>query len=346
MRWIAVVLLAVAAALDAAAQASLSSLPKSSMYGHTYVRLDDWARANKLQVRYLAGSSAVLVTNRSIRLRFETDSRRAEIDGVDLYLSVPVAKKSGAAYIGQLDVETALHPILFPPKDLAGKRIKTVCLDAGHGGRDTGKINGKFLEKNYTLRLAEEVGRRLRSAGINVVMTRTADSSLELEDRPALARRKGADLFVSLHFNSFPSREVKGSEVYCMTPAKTSSTNSRGEGADSGAYAGNKSDERNALLAYQIQKRLINDLGTEDRGVRRARFAVLREATMPAVLVEGGFMSHPVEGRRITELSYLREMAGAITDGILAYKRLVERSSPTGPGLTGEPPAKKAATRN
>jgi N-acetylmuramoyl-L-alanine amidase len=346
MRWIAVALLAVAAALDASAQASLGSLSRASMYGYTYVRLDDWARANKFQVRYLPGSSAVLVTNRSVRLRFETDSRRAEVNGVSVYLSVPVAKKSGSAWLGQLDVETAIHPILFPPKDPVGQRIKTVCLDAGHGGRDTGKINGKYLEKNYTLKLAEEVSFRLRQAGVNVVQTRTSDSTLDLDDRPAIAKRKGADLFVSLHFNSFPSREVKGSEVYCMTPAKTSSTNSRGEGAETGSYPGNTHDERNALLAYQIQKRLISDLGSEDRGVRRARFAVLRGATMPAVLIEGGFMSHPVEGRRITELSYLRQMAGAIVDGILAYKRLVERSSPTGPGLTGEGATKKSGPRN
>lgn len=346
MRWILVVLLAVAAAPDVFAQASLGSLPRASMYGHTYVRLDDWARANKFQVRYLPGSSAVLITNRATRLRFETDSRRAEIDGVSVYLSVPVAKKGGAAYLGQLDLETAIHPILFPPKDPAGKRIKTVCLDAGHGGRDTGKINGKYLEKNYTLRLAEEVAARLRQAGMSVVFTRSGDSTLDLDDRPAIAKRKGADLFVSLHFNSFPSREVKGSEVYCMTPAKASSTNARGEGADSDSYPGNISDERNALLAYHVQKRLISDLGTEDRGVRRARFAVLRGATMPAVLIEGGFMSHPVEGRRITELSYLREMSRAIVDGILAYKRLVERSSPPGPGLTGEGATKKSGVRN
>jgi N-acetylmuramoyl-L-alanine amidase len=281
-----------------------------------------------------------------MRLRFETDSRRAEINGVTTYLSVPVARKNGIAHLGLLDIETALYPVLFPVKEPAGRKIKTVCLDPGHGGRDTGKINGKYLEKNYTLRLAEEVEARLRQAGLNVVFTRSGDSTLELDDRPAFAKRKGADLFVSLHFNSFPSREVQGSEVYCMTPARASSTNARGEGADSDSYPGNKCDEQNMLLAYQVQKRLINDLGTEDRGVRRARFAVLRGATMPAILIEGGFMSHPVEGRRITELSYLREMAGAITDGILAYKRLVERSSPPGPGLTGEPAAKKSGARN
>jgi len=345
MRWIAVVFIAIAVAVDAGAQASLSALPRSSMYGHTYVRVDDWARANKLQTRYVTGSAVVLVTNRAVRLRFETDSRRAEIDGVSVYLSLPVAKRGGSAYLGLLDLETALQPVLFPPKDPAGRRIKTVCLDPGHGGRDTGNVKSKTLEKHYTLKLAQEVSYRLRLAGVNVVMTRSSDSTLDLDDRPAIARRKGADLFVSLHFNSFSGKDVKGSEVYCMTPAKASSTNARGEGAETGSYPGNAKNDRNMLLAYQIQKRLISDLGSEDRGVRRARFAVLRGATMPAVLIEGGFMSHPVEGRRITELSYLREMSRAIVDGILAYKRLVERSSPAGPGLTGQA-ASGASARN
>lgn len=334
-----------AVALTARAQAPLGALPHVLMYGHTYLRLDDWARANKLHVRYLTGSSVVVVTNTTARLRFETDSRRAEVNGVAVYLSAPVAKKGGSAYVSQMDVQTTLHPLLFPPRDPAGRRVRTVCLDPGHGGRDTGNIKGAAREKTYTLKLAEEVSYRLRQAGVNVVLTRSGDATLALEERPEIARRRGADLFVSLHFNSYSGSTVKGAEVYCMTPARASSTNARGEGAGTGAHPGNKQDERNILLAYQIQKRLVSDLGAEDRGVRRARFAVLRGATMPAVLVEGGFMSHPVEGRRITETAYLREMARAITDGILAYKRLVERGSPGGPGLTG-PGAPKAGAGN
>lgn len=347
MRRFAVFLTVLAALLSRAqAQAPLSSLPRAEMYGHTYFRLDDWARANKFQIRYLTGSALVVVTNASVRLRFETDSRRAEVNGVSVYLSAPVARKNSSAYVSQTDLQTALHPLLFPPRDPAGRRVRTVCLDPGHGGRDTGNIKGVAREKVYTLKLAEEVSYRLRQAGLNVVMTRSSDATLSLEERPAIARRRGADLFVSLHFNSYSGTTVKGAEVYCMTPARASSTNARGEGSGTGAYPGNRNDERNLLLAYQIQKRLVSDLGAEDRGVRRARFAVLREATMPAVLVEGGFMSHPVEGRRITETAYLREMSRAIVDGILAYKRLVERTSPSGPGLTGDGTGGKSSARN
>jgi N-acetylmuramoyl-L-alanine amidase len=79
------------------------------------------------------------------------------------------------------------------------------------------------------------------------------------------------------------------------------------------------------LLAYQLQKRIARNLGMEDRGVRRARFAVLRPAVMPAVLIEGGFMSHPTEARKIYDAAHRRQMAQAIVDGIIAYRNLVER---------------------
>ena len=78
------------------------------------------------------------------------------------------------------------------------------------------------------------------------------------------------------------------------------------------------------LLAYDLQQSLTRSLSVEDRGVHRARFAVLRDATMPAVLIEGGFMSHPSEGRKIFDAAYRREMARAITEGILHYKRQTE----------------------
>jgi N-acetylmuramoyl-L-alanine amidase len=78
------------------------------------------------------------------------------------------------------------------------------------------------------------------------------------------------------------------------------------------------------FLAYQIQRALTRELEVEDRGVHRARFAVLRDAVMPAVLIEAGFMSHPVEGRKIFDPAYRRQMARAITDGVLEYRRQVD----------------------
>jgi N-acetylmuramoyl-L-alanine amidase len=110
-----------------------------------------------------------------------------------------------------------------------------------------------------------------------------------------------------------------------MTPAHTSSTNARGEGAGAGSYPGNRFDPKNLLLGYQIQKSLVRNISAEDRGVKRARYAVLRSAEMPAVLIEGGFMSNSAEGKRIFNSAYRHQMAQAIVDGVKAYKNLIEQ---------------------
>jgi N-acetylmuramoyl-L-alanine amidase len=164
---------------------------------------------------------------------------------------------------------------------------------------------------------------------LKVTLTRTTDTFVELPTRPDLARRRKADLFVSLHFNSTESsrNSVQGAEVYCLTPAGASSTNARGEGGGAGWFPGNRYNDKNMFLAYQVQKALTKSLAVEDRGVRRARWAVLRDAVMPALLIEAGFMSHPVEGRKIFDASYRRQMAKAIVDGVLAYKRVVEQAA-------------------
>ena len=201
-----------------------------------------------------------------------------------------------------------------------------ICLDPGHGGKDTGTRNGFQQEKKYTLLLAQEVRDQLNRAGLKATLTRTTDTLIDLPVRPDLARRRGADLFVSLHFNGANGsrNEIRGIEVYCLTPSGASSTNARGEGGGAGPAPGNRNNDKNMFLAYLVHKSLVRSLPTEDRGVRRARFAVLREAQMPAVLIEGGYMSHPSESKKIYDPAYRRQMARAIVDGLLAYKRQVE----------------------
>ena len=158
-------------------------------------------------------------------------------------------------------------------------------------------------------------------------MTRTRDEFVELPTRPELAKRQGADLFVSLHFNSADaSREsVQGAEVYCLSPVGVDSTNGGSEVGGNGWFAGNRCNSKNLFLAYQVQRSLTQKLKVEDRGVRRARFWVLRDAVMPAVLIEAGFMSHPEEGKKIFTGAYRRQMARAIAQGLLSFKHRIEQ---------------------
>jgi N-acetylmuramoyl-L-alanine amidase len=175
--------------------------------------------------------------------------------------------------------------------------------------------------------LAYELKDQLTRAGFKVTLTRSGDTYVDLPVRPALARKASADLFLSLHFNATDGAraEARGTEIYCLTPAGGSSTAAGGTGSVARPATGNRHDAKNMLLAYQMQKALLRTLGTEDRGVRRGRLAVLRDATMPAVLIEAGFMSHPVEGKKILDAAYRREIAKAIVEGVRAYQRVVER---------------------
>jgi len=316
--------------------------------GHNYTPLGDWARATGFYGFTLDHGHEIVFTNRTARLVFDVDSAQAEINGVNVRLSFPVANVKGVPLITQLDLDKTLRPLLYPSRYITPKRITTVCLDPGHGGKDTGnRVGGAFFghsEKTYTLALALELRDQLKRAGFNVVLTRSKDGYVDLPLRPDLANQHGADLFLSLHFNATQSgkNEVEGPETYCITPVGAASSNAQGEGSGYGATTANRSEYQSLLLAYQMEKSLVRSLGVEDRGVRRARFAVLRDAEMPAILIEGGYMTHPSEGKKIFEAAYRKQMAAAIVRGILSYQKITAPAIPP-PGAAASHSSRKPA---
>ena len=324
---------------------ALSANPAAAAFinGRSYIPLSDWASSNGFRLLQTGRSDEFVLTNRNARLVFEKNSRQVTINGVNVLLSFPVAVDKGVVSVTQLDLAKTIAPLVFSPQ-LTAKKILTICIDPGHGGRDSGNRVGSHLEKNYTLALAGELQNQLRAAGFNVVFTRTKDEFVDLPDRPEIANRRGADLFVSIHFNATETgkNEVAGPETYCITPVGAASSNAQGEGANHGACIGNLVEKKSLLLAYQVQRALVKNLGVEDRSVRRARFAVLRDATMPAILIESGYMSNPVEGRKIFDANYRRQIATAIVKGILAYQKLTVTVPPPKPTIKPAPkPANK-----
>jgi len=295
--------------------------------GHGYVSLSSWARIQNFTLTWVRRNDILLMTNRVARLVFTRDSRDIEVDGVTVCLSYPVMVHDGAAFVSQTDFDTAIRPLLFPPRNRTGSRVRNIVIDPGHGGKDPGNLDGSHQEKKYTLLLAEELADQLRHAGFNCSLTRANDTFISLSSRPETARVRGADLFISLHWNTVPSakNEVRGAQTFCVTPVGASSSNAGGEVIGAGPKTGNRHDAENILLAYEIQKFLVKRVGIVDRGVRRARYMVLCDAEMPAVLIEGGFMSHPAESRQIYDPVYRRQMAQAIVRGVEAYKQDVER---------------------
>jgi N-acetylmuramoyl-L-alanine amidase len=299
-----------------------------------YTPLGDWAHANGFYGFTRDRSQEIVLTNRMARLVFDVDSAQAEINGVNVRLSFPVANVKGVPLIAQLDLDKTVRPLLYSSRYVAPKRITTICLDPGHGGKDTGnRVGGAFFghsEKAYTLALALELRDQLKHAGFNVILTRSKDVYVDLPLRPDIANQHGADLFVSLHFNASPSdpKNVEGLETYCITPVGAASSNAQGEGSNYGATTANHFEYQSLLLAYQMEKSLVRNLGVEDRSVRRARYAVLRDAEMPAILIEGGYMTHPTEGKKIFDTNYRKQMAAAMVKGIMAYQKLTAPAVP------------------
>jgi N-acetylmuramoyl-L-alanine amidase len=220
--------------------------------------------------------------------------------------------------------------------------IKKVCLDPGHGGKDDGKtgVSG-LMEKDVNLELAFAVKQALESdLGLEVVLTREEDELLSLTRRTEIANEAGADLFVSIHCNSWFSERTGGFEAYFLAPARSESerTLARYENAAGGASAPggptgdidfiiwdlvqNEFINESSALAEYIQKEMDDRLGIRSRGVKQANFTVLQGARMPAVLVETAFLSNPAEEQKLKDPDFHRRVA----DGMVqAIRRLQER---------------------
>ena len=234
-------------------------------------------------------------------------------------------------------VEEPLSPVA------AGKfsRNKTIVIDPGHGGTDPGAVNGSLKEKTAVLGVAKKLGEILKSRGYKVYFTRSTDVFINLRSRTKFANDKMADLFVSIHANAAPNaakaKSMHGIETFFLSPA-------RSERSKNAAALENKSDieemnyfsqqtflnvlNREKIIAsnklgIDIQKEILASArkvyAASDGSVREAPFWVLVGALMPAVLVEIGYITHPVEGEKLFDEAYQKALANGIANGIDGY---------------------------
>jgi len=322
--WSLALLLWLGVMVPAAAQSTRTDIREIN--GRLQVDLLVWGKKHGFRTLWNPRSGELLLTNRWGRLAFKTDTSRLVLDGVLVWLEWPVIKDRDRPYLSAKDLNSVLNPLIKPNKLPSGKRIRRIALSAGHGGKDPGNMEGSRLEKTYTLKLAREVEKRLRAAGFEVIQVRERDEFIPLEERSARANRKQADLYLSLHFNGAPSGSgaAQGAETFALTLNNGRSTNG---GRSSSSQRGNRQDNENILLAYHIHRMILNSLGLVDRGVKHANFVELRDAQMPAVLIEGGFMDNREDALKIFSDQERGQLADAIVDGVQAYRRLVERAA-------------------
>jgi N-acetylmuramoyl-L-alanine amidase len=193
-------------------------------------------------------------------------------------------------------------------KEILARRAKKqilILLDPGHGGDDFGgasKSKPRTHEKFLNLSTAIMVKDHLQKNGYRVQLTRSNDTFLELQERVDLAHDKNATIFVSLHYNTAPSADAQGIEVYYYDP-KASSTRMT----------------ESKKLAQAVLDGVVASAQTKSRGIKHGNFRVIRETKTPAILVEGGFLTNPSELKQLKSPAYLNKLAKGVADGIDKY---------------------------
>ncbi len=261
-------------------------------------------------------------------IELDADQHDALVNGLIVFLGEPVVMRGSALFISKIDAEHLFAPLVQPGRFAAfTPPVHTIVLDAGHGGIDPGAQNAALNvnEKTCALDVVLRLRTLLEARGFKVVLTRTSDHELstdkptDLSMRAELAGRVGADLFISVHFNAAPPA-VHGTETFIMTPQSQASTQAEKDKAMiPTAYPGNRVDPLNAVLGYAIHRRLTSELGSMDRGLKHARFEVLRLENCPSVLIESGYISSDTEGRKIATPAYRQKIAEGIASGVAAY---------------------------
>ena len=262
--------------------------------------------------------------------------------------------KNGMAYI---PVESAIYisrrVLGLREEPIPGKithRINSVVIDPGHGGKDPGAVSRYGTrEKDVVLDVSKRIKRELEKNGVKVYMTRENDTFIPLGERPKVAEKKKADLFISVHANASRASRVNGFEVYYLSEA--TDDNARAIAAAENAslqYENNvKSAENGELskdptlwdlklteqrrqskgLAYYICNISSDALSMKKLGVKGARFAVLKGAEVPAVLVEIGFLTNKSEESKLKSSAFREKIADAVAKSIISYKKEYERTN-------------------
>ena len=218
---------------------------------------------------------------------------------------------------------------------------KIIVIDPGHGGKDSGAIGNDLKEKTIVLNTAKKLGELLKKRGYVVHYTRSNDTFINLKSRTAFANKKNADMFISLHANAAPNakqaQNFSGVETFFLSPARSERSKNAAALENKGDLEDMNEFSQETFLNFLNREKIIasNKLAidiqgymleavqdkfkSKDGGVREAPFWVLVGATMPAVLVEMGYISHPDEGKRLGKNEYQNAIANGIANGVDAY---------------------------
>ncbi|DAB30592.1 MAG TPA: N-acetylmuramoyl-L-alanine amidase [Sulfurimonas sp. UBA12504] len=273
-----------------------------------------------------------------LRLVIENDSKlelNYKVTSDKIVINVPASARAGESE----KITAVSSPTAVMPRGLAGS--KTVVIDPGHGGKDPGAISkNKAQEKTIVLDIASELKKILIARGYKVYMTRDSDQFVKLSHRTQFANKKNADIFVSIHANAVEkanANKANGIECYFLSNSRSSrakkvaAKENSADLSDMNFYGKesflNTLNKHNIVasnkLAIDLQRGMLSSLSgynnVNDAGVREGPFWVLVGAQMPSVLVEVGFLSHPIESTRLLDRRYQKSLALGIANGVERY---------------------------
>lgn len=293
-----------------------------------YLSLDNVAKFYGLIGNVDSTGKSVVLNNGRNQLQVTLDSREAIVNGVRNWLCFPVIAHDNKFLISRIDLAKSIEPQLRPHMIQRSGKIQTVVLDPGHGGFDKGAASTFGNEKTYALDVARQLRPMLQAKGFKVVMTRETDVFIPLEVRARIANGTKDSIFVSIHFNATGSNpHATGFEIFSLTPRGAPSTNDESlalhfANTQAGTPMEAQSFELSAVVYHSMLGHFLEEF---DRGIKRARFAVLRHTKIPSILVEGGFLSETGDAKQIADETWRKQYAESICTGLEGYRALVEK---------------------
>jgi N-acetylmuramoyl-L-alanine amidase len=298
--------------------------------GHDYLSVDNISKFYELPAEVVPSGAKIQTETANHPLEFVSGSREAIINGARSWLCFPVIEHDGKSLVTRTDVAKTIEPLLRPHRVPDVGKVQTVVLDPGHGGHDKGQMSRWGAEKDFALDTARKLRPLLQAKGLKVIMTRESDYFVPLEVRAQIANSARNSIFVSIHFNgSGDDPNATGFEIFSFTPRGAPSTSD--SAISSRAYnmqPGSTVDAQSTALSACIYHSLLGHIPEYDRGIKRARFAVLRLTKVPAVLIEGGFLTEHGESKLISNKDWRAKLAGAIGMGIENYQALPIKKQP------------------
>lgn len=314
-RTAALLLIAAGALLPSrTAEAAQPGMVFRNIAGRRYLHAGEVARYFGMRLSYARERYEMRGTAGSVI--FNPRKRYGSFNGTVINYDFAPEVVDGALYISFSDFQNLLQPLLNV-RSLRSVPVRTIMIDPGHGGSDCGAIGKRFQEKVLTLLIAQRVKALLEKQGYRVLMTRSDDRTLALSPRAKAAVTAKVDLFLSIHINSASNLAVRGIETFTLTPPGAPSSGS--SKVVYTRYPGDAALRNSTALAMSVQQALMRTVKTPDRGVKRARFVVIRENYCPAILIECGFISNRSEESQLGTAAYREQLAQAIAAGVRNY---------------------------